>query len=312
MIISSQRPPGGSPPWLAAIEAAARAGAPGAWLELGRLFLGGRDVPRDLARSRACFARAAEAGERAAIAVHRAFVANGTGGAADWRAAVRLLEADNADPDAARQLALISAMPLDDEGHPRSTPAGETLNAEPRIVLFRQFLTDAESDYLIASATPRFQPALVVHPTSGQQIPDPIRTSNVAAFPLALEQPAIHALNRRIAAASGSDVRAGEPLTVLRYRPGQHYRPHLDALPGGGNQRVATMLIYLNEGYGGGETAFPRLGLRVRARKGDALLFRNARSDGQPDPLTLHEGVKVSAGEKLVASRWIRQSPLIL
>ncbi|MFY0022539.1 hypothetical protein ABTQ05_21660, partial [Acinetobacter baumannii] len=77
-------------------------------------------------------------------------------------------------------------------------------------------------------------------------MPDPIRTSDIAAFPLALEQPAIHAINLRIASASGTNVRAGEPLTILRYRPGQQYRPHLDTLPGERNQRVATMLIYLN------------------------------------------------------------------
>lgn len=308
MILSTHRPP----PWLAAIERDAQAGRAEALLELGRLYLGGRDVPRDLVRSRAFFARAAEAGDRTAIEVHRAFVANGTGGPADWAQAVRLLEADRSERDAAEQCALIAAMALDAKGDPARPFEGETLSADPRIILFRQFLTADEADYLADRAAPRFQPALIVHPVTRQQVPDPIRTSDIAGFPLALEQPAIHALNRRMAAASGTDVRAGEPLTVLRYRPGQQYRPHLDTLPGGGNQRVATMLLYLNEDYQGGETVFSKLGIRIRARKGDGLLFRNVRADGQPDPMTLHEGIAVSAGEKLVASRWIRQAPLVL
>ncbi|MET3761497.1 2OG-Fe(II) oxygenase [Sphingomonas sp. UYEF23] len=306
--------PGNPPPpaWLVAIERDANAGSGAALLELARLYLVGRDVPRDLPRARDHFARAAAAGEQTAAAVYRAFVANGTGGAPDWPAALRLLEADHVDPDAAEQLSLIAAMALDETGAGPMPLVGEPLSAQPRILLFRRFLSNAEADYLVARATPRFQPALVVHPVTGQQIPDPIRTSNLAAFPLALEQPAIHAINRRIAAASQTDVGAGEPLTVLRYRPGQQYRAHLDTLPRVDNQRLATMLVYLNDGYGGGETHFPKIGLKVRAQKGDALLFYNVRDGGQPDPLTLHEGMVVSAGEKLVASRWIRQSRLML
>lgn len=300
------------PPWLAALERDATAGSGAALLELARLYLVGRDVPRDLPRARAYFARAATAGEQAAAAVYRAFVANGTGGPPDWQAALRLLDADRADPDAAEQLALIGTMALDEQGEGIVPREAEQLSAAPRILLFRNFLSDAEADYLVARATPRFQPALVVHPVTRQQVPDPIRTSNLAAFPLALEQPAIHAINRRIAAASRTDVRAGEPLTVLRYRPGQQYRAHLDTLPQADNQRLATMLIYLNDGYGGGETHFPKLGLKVRAQKADALLFYNLRDDGRPDPMTLHEGMVVSTGEKLVASRWIRQSSLKL
>lgn len=300
------------PAWLVALERDANAGSGAALLELARLYLVGRDVPRDLSRARAYFAQAAAAGEHAAAAVYRAFVANGTGGAADWPAALRLLEADRVDPDAGEQLALIAAMALDATGAGATPRVGEQLSAAPRIVLFPGFVSDAEADYLVARATPRFQPALVVHPVTRQQIPDPIRTSNLAAFPLALEQPAIHAINRRIAAASQTDVEAGEPLTVLRYRPGQQYRAHLDTLPRVDNQRLATMLVYLNDGYDGGETHFPKLGLKVRAQKGDALLFYNLRGDGQPDPLTLHEGMVVSAGEKLVASRWIRKSRLVL
>ncbi|MDB5712978.1 MAG: peptidyl prolyl 4-hydroxylase subunit alpha [Sphingomonadales bacterium] len=297
---------------LAGIERAAEMGDAAAQMELARLYLSGRDVPRDLTRSRGYFARAAAAGERVAIEVYRAFVANGTGGKPDWSAALDLLEGDRNDPDAANQLALIRAMQLDAEGNSQRELAAETLSISPKIVLFQNFVTGAEADYLVSRATQRFQPALIVHPVTGLQTPDPVRTSNVAGFPLALEQPVIHALNRRIAAASDTDVRAGEPLTVLRYRPGQQYWPHLDTLSGASNQRVATMLVYLNDGYGNGETHFPKLGLKLRLRKGEGLLFGNVRADGQPDPLSLHEGIRVSSGEKLVASRWIRQQPLIL
>jgi prolyl 4-hydroxylase len=129
-------------------------------------------------------------------------------------------------------------------------------------------------------------------------------------FPWVSEDMVVSALNRRIAAASNTDRRCGEPLQVLRYRPGQEYRPHLDALPSRENQRVLTMLVYLNDRYSGGETCFTATGLKFSGAPGDALLFRNATPDGSPDPASQHAGLPVHEGEKYLASRWIRQHPI--
>ena len=93
---------------------------------------------------------------------------------------------------------------------------------------------------------------------------------------------------------------------VLRYQQGQEYRPHLDALPGLENQRVLTALVYLNDAYLGGETEFTRLGLKVKGRKGDVLVFRNTTADGSPDPISEHAGLPVVNGIKYLGSRWIR------
>ena len=41
-------------------------------------------------------------------------------------------------------------------------------------------------------------------------------------------------------------------------------------------QRVVTFLVYLNDDYGGGETAFPRLGISHKGRRGEGLFFVNA------------------------------------
>jgi prolyl 4-hydroxylase len=138
-------------------------------------------------------------------------------------------------------------------------------------------------------------------------VPHPIRSSDGAAFGVFDEDLVVNAINRRIAAASGTRTIAGEPLQMLRYRPNGEYRAHLDALPRGGNQRVLTMIVYLSDRYKGGETQFPRIGLTFRGRTGDALLFRNVSTEGKPDPLSLHAGLPVTRGEKLIATRWIRQ-----
>jgi prolyl 4-hydroxylase len=95
----------------------------------------------------------------------------------------------------------------------------------------------------------------------------------------------------------------------MRYAPGPQYRPHLDSLPGLANQREWTAIAYLNEGFEGGATAFPKLRLSLRLGIGDVLLFRNSDSAQNADPRMVHSGEPVTSGEKWVATRWIRHGP---
>jgi hypothetical protein len=62
------------------------------------------------------------------------------------------------------------------------------------------------------SPGPGFRRSQVVDNLTGQFVADPIRKSDVAPFPLAAERPLLHAINRRAARASGTDVSHGEPL----------------------------------------------------------------------------------------------------
>ncbi|WOK37012.1 2OG-Fe(II) oxygenase [Sphingomonas sp. C3-2] len=295
------------------LERGALAGDPDACFTIGLWCLAGTHVHRDLTAARNWFGKAGQYGHPLGRTVHTAFLANGTGGARQWAQAIGQLRVDaRQDSAAARQLALIGQMVLDADGGPAPISAPHAYSQNPEISLFKGFLSRAECDYLIDTADPLFRPADIVDPGSGRAMRNPIRTSDSAAFPLANENPAIHAINRRIAAASATDVEQGEPLQILRYAPGQQYRSHLDALPGTGNQRLFTFLIYLNTDYEGGQTNFVEAGLRIRGQRGDAILFRNALPDGTPDPMTRHAGLPVQRGTKYLASRWIRQRSLSL
>jgi prolyl 4-hydroxylase len=179
----------------------------------------------------------------------------------------------------------------------------------PYLTLFRALFTPEECRYLVEAAAPMLAPSVVVDPASGAQRPDPVRVSDAMGFTAPLENPAVHALNQRLAAASGTLAAQGEPLQVLRYRPGGEYRPHFDAIPGFANQRILTMIVWLNADYEGGETMFMKTGMKIKGDRGDALLFRNARPDGGRDPDAAHAGLKVTSGEKWIASRWIRALP---
>jgi prolyl 4-hydroxylase len=293
---------------VATLEDGGRAGDESCWVELAAWHLAGQIVPRDLAKSRNCFRMAAEFGHEQARTIYIALLANGTGGPVDWAAAMHLLgEAGASDPAAAREVEIINSMCLGPDGAPQGPFPSEQLSDLPEIRLFPGLFSPDECNFLIERSTPLLQPSLVVDPRTGRQVPNPVRTSDAVAFPLVDEGPAIHALCRRLAEASDTQVKQGEPLQVLRYRPGQEYRPHFDAIGDSDNQRAQTFLVYLNDDYRGGETEFLATGLKVKGKKGDGLLFRNADPSGAPDPRSQHAGLPVTAGEKYLASRWIRE-----
>lgn len=294
----------------AQLETLAASGDAGAQFALGLWLVEGRYVARDLVRARRLVEAAAGQGLMPAGRAWAAFLAIGVGAEPDWQGAVALLETQaGSDPLARQQLDLIGAMDLTPEGDPRRWPEAEPLCVSPEMKRVPGLFSAAECAFLIEAAAGRLKPAAIFHEGEGRFVRDPVRDSDAAGFPIVLEWPAVHALNRRIAAASGTDVRQGEPLQVLRYRPGQQYRLHFDAVPGLANQRHLTMLIYLNDDYAGGETGFPEAAIEVKGKAGDGLLFRNDLADGRPDPTSRHAGLPVRAGEKLVASRWIRARP---
>jgi prolyl 4-hydroxylase len=297
---------------LAELDRAAERGDSASLLELGLWFVAGRLVPRDLQQARECIRRAGDLGNATARKIYVSFVAIGVGHEPDWNAALQLLSEDaTTDPEAARQLELINSMDLSSTGDPTTAIARNERSNEPPAWTVERLFTADECAYLVALARPVLRPSVIVDPITHQMRPHPVRTSEGAIFPWVSEDLVIHALNRRIAAASGTNVTSGEPLQVLCYRPGQEYRPHMDALPSVENQRVFTMLVYLNDSYEGGETLFVRTGLKFRGRVGDGLLFRNALPDGEPDEMAQHAGLPVTRGEKFIASRWIRERPLV-
>ena len=110
-----------------------------------------------------------------------------------------------------------------------------------------------------------------------------------------------------------------EPAEVLHYSIGEAYRPHVDffhpQLPNFAEQmrlkgqRIKTCLVYLNDDFDGGETDFPKLGIKYRGRAGDALIFENVKPNGTGDLSTLHAGLPPTRGDKWLFSQWIRSKP---
>lgn len=288
---------------------AERGDGPAAY-QLAEWYREGEHVPRNFTAARQYYRRAGQTGLVEALRRYLAFRAAGVGGPREWPESLELMQAMTPiDQRTGADLALIRAMALTAEGEAEHLPEGDALSDAPPIVRVPGLFTPDECAYLIDSAGPLFEPARTYNERTGQTFLNPIRTSDTAAFPWVGENPAIHALNRRIAAISGTAVTQGEPLQILRYQDGQEYKPHVDAIPGLENQRVMTVLVYLNDDFEGGETVFDEAGVTVSAKRGDGILFGNVTADGRPDPATVHAGLPVTRGVKYLASRWIRERP---
>ena len=278
---------------------------------LATWYLAGQYVERDRTNAALLLRRAVAIGHVDGALMEAALIANGSFGDANWPKALSLLRlAAQSDYVAAEQLQMLDAMKLDSGGHPKNLPLPRRLSRSPDLVIFEKLLSEEECAHIAQVAQPLLEPSMIVDPATGLFRPDPVRLSDGAVVGPAREDLVIRAINARLAAISGSSLDQGEPLSVLRYAPGQQYRPHLDTFASTTNQRIKTVIIYLNQGYGGGQTRFDAIDLNITASPGDAILFTNVRDDGTPDPMSRHAGLPVTAGNKWIATRWIREKPI--
>jgi prolyl 4-hydroxylase len=236
--------------------------------------------------------------------------AAGIGTKADESAAIEMLrDLAKEDKFAAVQLSFLDHVTCNQ----RLTQVQPTIiSQDPYIALYPGLFSPAECKYLAVLAAPWLEKARVSFDGGSAQL-QTVRDADSSAISHLLEDLVVQRINRCIAGATGTRAEWGEPLNILRYGPGQQFRPHHDghgstegAAQGEPPVRIMTALIWLNEQFEGGETAFPTLNIRVRGGLGDMLVFKNVRDDGTLDDRLLHAGLPVTQGVKWMASRWIR------
>ena len=193
-----------------------------------------------------------------------------------------------------------------------------TVMASPRVVVFGGLLSDEECDALINAARPRLSRSLTVATKTGGEEVNADRTSQGMFFQRG-ESALITKIEARIAKLVNWPEINGEGIQVLQYVPGTEYKPHYDYFdpsePGTatilkrGGQRVGTIVMYLSEPEKGGGTVFPNVHLSVAPKRGNAVFFSYERPD--PSTRTLHGGAPVTAGEKWIATKWLREREFI-
>jgi prolyl 4-hydroxylase len=306
-----------------AMARARHAGNPGELAALGVRLITGHDAPRAPTDGLALLNEAAAQGSAHAWHLLAVLAAAGAARKQDWGDAFAALEKAAAlgHKPARRERQILSSLGITSEstaahwiaraGNPR------VLHPAPRFAAHAGLLPLALCKYLIELATPHLKRAQVFDAATGTLKTDPMRTNQTAAFSIIDSTVVMQLMRARIAQAAGVEFAMLEPLEVLHYQGGELYRPHIDFFhPSRPNydsemrlrgQRVKTCLVYLNGNYEGGETDFPKLGIRFRGEVGEALVFDSVNATGEGDMNTLHAGLPPASGIKWLLSQWIRE-----
>lgn len=174
----------------------------------------------------------------------------------------------------------------------------------PRVI--EGVLTDEEIDIIFKEASDKF----VTSKTIGGDSQN-IRRSKQVFLENTPETLKIINKVKRLVNMEHSD---NERIQVVKYEPGDYYRPHQDTCCFGGNRegcqgadkRRLTVIVYMNDDFEGGGTNFPNLNMYLKPKKGDAIVFNTLGMFNRCSRYALHEGTPVKSGTKYISTFWIR------
>ncbi|HEY1638450.1 MAG TPA: 2OG-Fe(II) oxygenase [Rhizomicrobium sp.] len=188
----------------------------------------------------------------------------------------------------------------------------------PRVWVTESFATPGLCAWLVSRSIGKLKPALMREVTTGVARPLDTRTCSDFVIDIVEGGIVMLLLRTKISAATSIPVPHMEPPQIFHYAVGQEIKGHFDFLFDGTHSygqegqytgdRLATFLMYLNEGYEGGDLEFPKAAYSYKGKTGDGIFFASQR-DGKPDPMSLHAAKPVVSGEKYILSQWIHNQP---
>ena len=174
------------------------------------------------------------------------------------------------------------------------------------------FLTNSESDLIINIALPMLEKQAVL----GKDAPNDYRVAE-GTWLYSSEHKIILYIKNKLSKLIKIPIENMEDMNFVKYNVGGQYKVHHDFFHpntdyynesiGSSGQRIFTALIYLNEGFKGGQTEFPKINLKVEPRKNKLVIWRNVALDGSTIDESLHAGLPVEEGVKYIGVIWIRE-----
>lgn len=132
-----------------------------------------------------------------------------------------------------------------------------------------------------------------------------------------MNDPFVGEIDQRIADALGISLSYSEGIQGQRYDVGQQFKAHTDYFEPNTQEytdncqqlgnRTWTFMIYLNETEKGGGTRFSKLEHIFYPKTGSCVVWNNRDRHGGVNGNTLHAGMPVEAGEKLIITKWFRE-----
>lgn len=190
------------------------------------------------------------------------------------------------------------------------------LLTDPYVVTFDNFLTDEEVDALITTVDGGWERSTDTGSVNefgetGRVLSQGRTSSNAWCRAPCESNPHVQNVMRKIEEVTRVPRENFESFQILRYELGQAYNPHHDASVSqtrlACGPRILTFFLYLSDVDEGGETGFPTLNIKVKPKKGSALLWPSTTNDNPEkiDGRTLHQAHPVVKGRKFAANTWI-------
>lgn len=177
----------------------------------------------------------------------------------------------------------------------------------------RDFLDPDDCAALIARIDAQRRPSTIADANGDRAF----RTSETCDLDHA--DPLVAAIDMRLDAFVGIASAFGEPIQGQRYDVGQEFKPHTDYFdPKGADfatycavagNRTWTLMIYLDQPTAGGATRFTKIGKTIQPQTGKLVAWNNRLPSGNPNPASIHHGMKVRSGVKHVVTKWYRERP---
>jgi prolyl 4-hydroxylase len=174
------------------------------------------------------------------------------------------------------------------------------------------FLSPEECDAIASIADRHLRPSTVTIENNDKYY----RTSRTCDLSL-LNNAVVAALDLKIALMLGIRQQYSEGIQAQRYDVGQQFKQHTDYFEPHTDEfvrfaaergnRTWTFMVYLNDGMQGGGTRFFAIDRSFEPQQGQAVLWNNLTVDGAPNPDTLHSGEPVTAGHKVIITKWFRE-----
>jgi prolyl 4-hydroxylase len=181
-----------------------------------------------------------------------------------------------------------------------------------QLYMLDDFMTDRQCDEVAALIAGHLRPSTVTVASADRYF----RTSSTCDLSL-IGSGVVAALDQRISQTLGIHLAYSEGIQAQRYAVGEEFKVHTDFFEPGTEEyrehaaergnRTWTFMVYLNDDMEGGATRFAVIDRAFQPRKGQALIWNNLHPDGTPNRATLHSGMPVARGQKIIITKWFRE-----
>ena len=171
------------------------------------------------------------------------------------------------------------------------------------IQVIDNFISDKECENLISfcEESDLFKRSVIMASEADQKH-SAHRTSSSAMMEINQSVPIINNLKEKIADFLNIDTTKIEKLQCVRYFESEGFKPHFDSYV---KKRKLTCLLYLNDGFVGGNTYFPEVDFGISPKKGSLLIFQNLDENNELITQSFHEGSPLLEGVKYACNIWI-------